>query len=146
MLQEAQGQSAASDFVVYDSLGVPINVRVTATLEERTDEDETDLSLVCRQSGKTNLLTGTDIAVGTGLLRFDGNGNFVSATNDRIAIDRTGDSQCFAACNSRWTSDWSPDLATQDASLAATRQDGSEPGCAEQFCDRRRRHHSRCLQ
>ncbi len=39
---------------------------------------------------RINLSPATDVSVGTGLLRFDGNGNFISATNDEIAIERIG--------------------------------------------------------
>ena len=37
-LQEATGQSAVTDFIAYDSLGLPIRMRLTATLEERSDQ------------------------------------------------------------------------------------------------------------
>jgi flagellar hook protein FlgE len=128
--QEAQGQSAASDFIVYDSLGVPINVRVTATLESRTDEQT--IYRWYADSPENQPLTGTDVAVGTGLLQFDGNGNFVTATNDRIAIDRHG---VPSVTPLQFNLDFGlvSGLATQDATLAATRQDGSEPGVLNSF-------------
>ena len=128
--QEAAGQSAASDFIVYDSLGVPVNVRVTTTLESRTDEatiyrwyaDSPD-----NQSGD-----GDAISVGTGLIRFDGNGNFVTATNTSIGVDRSG---VPSVSPLQFNMDFSlvSGLANQDASLAATRQDGSEPGVLNSF-------------
>ncbi|MBD53805.1 MAG: flagellar biosynthesis protein FlgE [Rhodopirellula sp.] len=129
-LQEAQGQSAVSDFIVYDSLGVPLNVRVTATLEGRTNEQT--IYRWYADSPENQPIAGTDIAVGTGLLRFDGNGNFVSATNDSIAIDRVG----VPSVNPlQFDLDFSQvsGLATQQASLAATRQDGSPPGVLTSF-------------
>lgn len=128
--QEAVGQSAASDFIVYDSLGVPINVRVTATLERRTDEET--VYRWYADSPENQPLTGTDVAVGTGLLQFDGNGNFVTATNDRIAINRNG---VPSVSPLQFDLDFGlvSGLATQDASLAATRQDGSEPGVLNSF-------------
>ncbi len=130
ILQEAEGQSAASDFIVYDSLGVPINVRVTATLEERTDEET--IYRWYADSPENRIDDGTDIAVGTGLLKFDGNGNFVSATNSRIAINRTG---IPSVSPLQFEMDFGlvSGLATQEASLAATRQDGSEPGVLNSY-------------
>ena len=130
VLQEAQGTSAVSDFVVYDSLGVPINVRVTATLESRTDEQT--VYRWYADSPENQPLSGTDVAVGTGLLQFDGNGNFVSATNDRIAINRHG---VPSVTPLQFNLDFGrvSGLATQEASLAATRQDGSEPGVLNSF-------------
>ena len=128
--QEAAGQSAASDFIVYDSLGVPLNVRVTATLESRTDEET--VYRWYADSPENQPLTGTDIAVGTGLLQFDGNGNFVSATNDRVSINRNG---VPSVSPLQFDMDFGlvSGLATQDASLAATRQDGSEPGVLNSY-------------
>ncbi len=130
VLQEAEGQGAASDFIVYDSLGVPLNVRVTATLENRTDEET--VYRWYADSPENMLQTGTDIAVGTGLLKFDGNGNFVSATNSTIAINRNG---IPSVSPLQFEMDFGlvSGLATQNASLAATRQDGSEPGVLNSF-------------
>ena len=87
--------------------------------------------MVCRQP-ENQPLTGTDVAVGTGLLQFDGNGNFVTATNDRIAINRNG---VPSVSPLQFDLDFGlvSGLATQDASLAATRQDGSEPGVLNSF-------------
>ncbi len=129
-VQEASGESAASDFIVYDTLGKPINVRVTATLEETSDEktvyrwyaDSTD-----------NLsLNRDEIGVGTGLITFDGNGNFVSTTNNRVNINRQG---VPSVSPLQFDLDFSAvsGLATEEASLAATRQDGSEPGVLNSF-------------
>ncbi|MCP4886147.1 flagellar hook-basal body complex protein [Rubripirellula sp.] len=128
--QEAVGQSAASDFVVYDSLGVPLNVRVTATLEQRTDQET--IYRWYADSPDNQAVTGSDIAVGTGLLSFDGNGNFVFATNDRVSINRDG---VPSVSPLQFDMDFGlvSGLAAQEASLAATRQDGSEPGVLNSF-------------
>jgi len=85
-LQEAVGESAVTDFLVYDSLGIPVRVRITAVLEERTSS-----STVYRwfaDSPDNSPASGSEVAVGTGRITFDGEGNFVSATNTRISIDR----------------------------------------------------------
>ncbi len=129
-IQEAEGQSAASDFIVYDSLGVPINVRVTATLEQRTDE--ATIYRWYADSSENQTTAGVDVAVGTGLLQFDGNGNFVTATNNQIAINRQGVPSISPL---QFDLDFGlvSGLATQEASLAATRQDGSQPGVLNSF-------------
>src|SRR5207244_2705841 len=36
-IQDAKGQSAVADFIAYDTLGFPLNVRVTAVLQQVTD-------------------------------------------------------------------------------------------------------------
>jgi flagellar hook protein FlgE len=128
--QEAVGQSAATDFIVYDSLGIPVTVRVTATLESRTDGET--VYRWYADSPDNQSLTGTNVSIGTGLIKFDGNGNFVSTTNDRIAINRTG---VPSVTPLQFNIDFSSvsGLAASKASLAATRQDGSEPGVLNSF-------------
>lgn len=129
-LQEGKGQSAVTDFIAYDSLGFPIKVRVTAVLETRNDQ-----STIYRwfADSPDNLSTTTaGINVGTGLLRFDGNGSFISATNSAVMINRVGfPSQKpllielnFNAMNG---------LATTTSSLAASRQNGSPPGVLNNY-------------
>jgi flagellar hook protein FlgE len=129
-IQEATGTSAVSDFIVYDSLGVPINVRVTAVLEERTD-DQTVYRWFA-DSPENQPRSGSEIAVGTGLIRFDGNGNFVSVTNSQVNLNRHG----FPSVTPlQFDLDFTTvsGLATPTASLAATRQDGSAPGVLTSF-------------
>ena len=40
-IQEAKGQSAVADFLAYDSLGVPLNVRITAVMQSRDGQATT---------------------------------------------------------------------------------------------------------
>lgn len=123
--QKATGQSTVADFVAYDSLGIPLRVRVTAVLESRSDS-----ATVYRwfaDSADNAPRDGSGISVGNGVLTFDGNGNFISATNNTIAIDRLGIPSVsplefdvdFTAMSG---------LAAAKASMAASRQDGSPPG------------------
>ncbi|MCC9645328.1 flagellar hook-basal body complex protein [Rhodopirellula sp. JC740] len=128
--QEAIGQSASSDFVVYDSLGVPINVRVSATLESRTDQ--ATIYRWYADSPDNSVPGSTDITVGTGLIQFDGNGNFVTATEETISINRQG---IPSVSPLQFEMDFSlvSGLATEEATLAATQQDGSEPGVLNSF-------------
>ena len=129
-IQESQGTSAVTDFIVYDTLGVPIDVRVTAVLEERTD----DQTVYRWYADSSENLTddGPDIAVGTGLVRFDGNGNFVSTSNDEVNINRSG---IPSVSPLQFRLDFSSvsGLSTSDATLSATRQDGSAPGVLTSF-------------
>ena len=129
-IQEAKGQGATSDFIVYDSLGIPVGVRVTATLESRTDEET--VYRWYADSTDNEVTGGDDISVGTGLIKFDGNGNFVTSTNETIAINRQG---IPSVSPLQFKIDFSKvsGLAEQRAFLAATRQDGSEPGKLNSF-------------
>ena len=124
-LQEAEGQSAVADFISYDSLGLPIRTRITAVLESRSDA-----ATVYRwfaDSPDNSPQTGSEIAIGTGLLNFDGNGNFVSSTNSTVAIDRF-DLPSVTPLEFDFDFSAVSGLATDEASLAASRQDGSPPG------------------
>jgi flagellar hook protein FlgE len=66
------------------------------------------------------------------LVKFDGNGNFVSATNTRINIERN-DVPSATPLQFDLDFDTVSGLATDEASLAATRQDGSAPGVLNSF-------------
>ncbi len=128
-VQEAKGQSAVANYIVYDSLGLPLNVRVTATLENRTDTRTTYRWYADSPNNSNKLGSGDEstVQVGTGLVYFDGNGNFINATNSTIAINRanlpsTKPLQFELDFNSV------SGLAADRATLAATRQDGSPPG------------------
>ena len=124
-VQTAKGQSAVADFISYDTLGLPIRTRVTAVLQSRTDSATTYRWFA--DSADNAPSSGTQIAVGSGLLTFDGNGNFVSATNTTVAIDRDG---LPSVSPLEFNIDFSTvsGLATSTATLAAARQDGSPPG------------------
>jgi flagellar hook protein FlgE len=129
-VQEAVGQSAVADFLVYDTLGTPLNVRVTSVLESRTGS-----ATVYRwyaDSQDNDPLLGSDISVGTGLITFDGEGNFVTSSNATISINRRN---VPAASPLEFDLDFSQisGLAEPDATLAASRQDGSGPGTLTSF-------------
>ncbi len=124
-IQDASGQSAVADFLVYDTLGIPLNVRITAVLEEVTDSATTYRWFA--DSSSNSPLDGADISVGTGLVTFDGQGNLVSVTNDRVSVERrnipSSDPLEFRIDFSQVSG-----LSTETSSLAASRQDGSSAG------------------
>ncbi len=123
--QKGKGQSAVADFVAYDSLGLPIRMRMTSVLESRSDT-----ATVYRwfaDSADNSTRDGSSIAVGSGLLTFDGNGNFVTSSNSTVAVDRLG---LPSISPLEFNIDFSAlsGLAASKSSLAASRQDGSPPG------------------
>jgi len=129
-VQKAAGTSATTDFLAYDSLGVPINIRVTAVLESRTDT--ATIYRWYADSPDNQPLSGYDVSIGTGLVQFDGNGNFVSITNSSVNVHRHG---VPSATPLQFDLDFTgvSGLATATASLAATRQDGSAPGILNSY-------------
>ncbi|MCA9161154.1 MAG: flagellar hook-basal body complex protein, partial [Planctomycetales bacterium] len=99
--------------------------RVTAVLEQRTDSATTYRWYA--DSADNSARTGSGISVGSGVLTFDGNGNFISSTNSTVSIDRYNTPSVSPM---QFELDFSSvsGLATDKASLAAARQDGSPPG------------------
>jgi len=128
-VQAAKGQSAVADYVVYDSLGLPLQVRLTAVLESR-DDTRTTYRWYADSPDNTNKAGSggdTDVVVGTGLVYFDGNGNFVSTTTSTVAINRAN---LPSTKPLQFELDFGSvsGLAANSASIAASRQDGSPPG------------------
>ena len=129
-VQAAKGESAVADFIAYDSLGIDISVRLTAVLESRTSTATTYRWFA--DSPDNDPDTGSAIAVGTGLIRFDGNGNFVTATQDNVSIDRRHVSSA-SPLEFRLNFNQLSGLATNNSTLAVSRQDGSAPGTLTSF-------------
>lgn len=129
-IQTAVGQSAVADFIAYDSLGIPVRCRITAVLESRQTGQTTYRWFA--DSADNDPLTGAEIAVGTGLIRFDGNGNLIGVTNDTVSIERR---RVASASPLEFKLDFSAlsGLAADKASLAVSRQDGSAPGVLTSF-------------
>jgi len=128
--QDAVGESAVTDFLVYDSLGIPLRVRLTAVMESRDSTSTTYRWFA--DSADNDPSSGAAIAVGTGLISFDGEGNFVTATADTVTIDRRNVSSVspleFELDFGRISG-----LASGDSKLAVSRQDGSAPGVLSSF-------------
>ncbi len=124
--QEALGQSASSSFIVYDSLGIPLDVRLTTVLQSR-DATATTYRWFADSSGNDPLGADHPIAVGTGLISFDGEGRLIQADNPVVTILRqdipSTDPLAFDLDFSQVTG-----FATPESSIAATRQDGSPVG------------------
>jgi flagellar hook protein FlgE len=130
VIQEAVGESTVADFLAYDSLGVPVQVRLTAVLESR---DSTSTTFRWFADSKDNdPATGAAIAVGTGLITFDGEGNFVNATETTVSIERRNISSVSPL---EFDLDFSKlsGLAAEKSSLAVSRQDGSAPGVLSSY-------------
>jgi len=120
--QAADGESAHTSFIVYDSLGSPVRVDVTMVLEQRTTGSST-----WRYYATSADDTDVDSVVGTGTLTFDSSGQFVSALSNSVLVNRanTGatDPVAVALDFSRLSG-----LATANSSLVMNFQDGFAAG------------------
>jgi len=128
--QDAVGESAVTDFVAFDSLGIPINVRLTMVLESTTSASTTYRWYA--DSRDNDPLTGADTSVGTGTVTFDGEGNLSTVSEATVSVDRRNVS---SASPLEFELDFSQlsGLAAERSSLAASRQDGSSPGKLSSF-------------
>lgn len=124
-LQSGVGTGAVADFLAYDSLGNPVNVRVTAVLESVVDNVTTYRWFA--ESGDNSPATGASIVAGTGLITFDGDGKLIAAPNNTVNVQRFNNTALDPLSFQLDFSETSG-LAAPGATLAAARQDGSPPG------------------
>jgi len=127
--QAAAGQSVSTNFVAYDSLGTAVNVTISATLESTTSSGTTYRWYAT--SGDNEPTTGSNIAVGTGTITFDGNGNLSGTTNTTVAIDRNNG----ATSPLQFNLDFSQvsGLSNTSPSLDVSTQNGTAPGTLSSY-------------
>lgn len=125
--QSAEGSSAFTSFTVYDSLGQPHVADLTFTLEDLTDSGP-----VWRFYAESNENSGPARVLGTGLIRFDNNGNFVSTEGNELAMDVASSG---AATPLRFALDFSSlnGLSTAESNVVMSSQDGFPPGTLSGF-------------
>lgn len=81
----ATGEGVTTSFLVYDSLGTPLEVRMRMSMESKSDSGTT-----WRYYAESAADSDLSPLLGTGTVNFDANGQFVSATGAEISIDRVG--------------------------------------------------------
>lgn len=123
-LQEGAGQSATADFVAYDSLGSSLDMRFTTVLESR-DSQNTTYRWFAESGDNDPAGVDHEIAGGTGLIRFDGEGNMVEVTNDTVNIGRN-DTPASNPLDFRLDFSQLSGFSDDASEIAVSRQDGSE--------------------
>ncbi|MEM6749881.1 MAG: flagellar hook-basal body complex protein [Planctomycetota bacterium] len=129
--QEANGESARTSFLVFDSLGNPLTIDLTLALTEKSDEGTT-WRFMAQSVDDTDL----DRHLTTGEINFDNEGQFLAITNNQIRVDRdqTGaiDPLNFSmAFEDRFGSVTA--LADVVSQINAFSQDGTQLGTLEDF-------------
>jgi flagellar hook protein FlgE len=123
----AVGEGVRTTMVAYDSLGTPINVQVTAVLEQTATTGNT-----WRFYAESSTDSDLDTVVGTGTLTFDNRGRLRDSTGTTITIDRNGAGPTtpltFTLDFSRLTS-----LTDSESTLVMANQDGSGIGTLTDF-------------
>ncbi len=84
------GESSSSEFIVYDSLGSPLTVKLSLTLEPDPTDTSGNTTRVrwFANSADNQPTNGISTSVGTGILTFDSAGRFFSATDATVQIER----------------------------------------------------------
>lgn len=121
------GESVHTSFVVYDSLGTPVNVDVTAVLESKANTGNT-----WRFYASSGDDTDVETAIATGTLTFDTQGLLKESTGTSITVNRNGtgakEPLAFQMDFEGLTS-----LTARDSSVAMTEQDGYQVGVLNSF-------------
>jgi flagellar hook protein FlgE len=130
--QDAVGESTMTDFLVYDSLGTACNVRITADLESKSDAGTVFRWFADSPANISQTPGDVGIAVGTGTITFDGNGQFVSASNDKVTIYRSG-TPAISPLVFQLDFNNISGLGVPTSSLQMKSQDGSAPGQLTSF-------------
>ena len=134
--QEAYGEGSTTDFVVYDSLGVAVNVRIATVLESSDGDSTTYRWYATSQDNEPT--SGVDTVLGNGTITFDSHGNVLSGGTAQIAVER---SVTASESPLEFTVDFNQvsGLAEQDSSgeisssVSMSLQDGFPPGSLTSF-------------
>lgn len=136
---DPNGESVYTSFVVYDSLGSPLTVNVTAVLESKADTgnvwrfyassaDDTDAAAFDPAATANH----DGAVLGTGTLTFDNTGKLLSNVNNTLTITRA-DTGAATPLNITLDFDSMTSLTTRASSLVMTEQDGSATGTLNAF-------------
>jgi len=120
--QAANGESAHTSFIVYDSLGTPITVGLTLVMEQQTTGSTT-----WRYYADAPEDSDIQLDIGTGTITFDENGQYIAQPSTGVVINRvsTGSTEPLPV-----TLDFArmSSLATARSSLVMSFQDGFSTG------------------
>jgi flagellar hook protein FlgE len=124
---EATGSGVFTSFLVYDSLGTPVQVNLTYALEQLDGA-----GAVWRFYAEQANPDGTARALGTGTVAFDVQGNVINTTGNQFSIDRAA---AGAASPLTFTVDMTGlhGLSTLQSNVVMAAQDGFPPGTLTNF-------------
>lgn len=127
--QEADGEGSATDFVVFDSLGQPITMRMTAVLESR-DSSSTTYRYYLESADDSR----SSIAISNGTINFDSVGNVMMPSDATFSVQRDN-TAAVSPMQIRIDFSKISGITSQSAGSAINlvSQDGSPPGTLQSF-------------
>ncbi len=127
----SDGESVRTSFIVYDSLGTGLTVDLTFVLQSTTPSAGSTWEFVAESSDNDAL----DRIVGLGVVQFDANGRFVSATSQSFSMVRTNGAASPLTVSMSFDDGTNAITALTDNTsvLAAVFQDGSPIGTLSGF-------------
>ena len=127
----ANGESVRTSFVVYDSLGTPLTIDLTFTLQQTSASGGTTWQMVA----ESNDNDAAQRLIGLGEVTFDASGRFQSASNQSFSVIRTNGAVSPLTVNMDFNSgtDAVSSLTDSASNLAAVFQDGSPIGTLSNF-------------
>ncbi|QDU88227.1 Flagellar hook protein FlgE [Pirellulimonas nuda] len=133
-LPNKTGAGATAEFVVYDTLGLPVSVSVSTYLED-TDGNSFTYRWLANSPDNEPDATGSnvDTTVGSGTITFNGDGDIISVSNASVAIERRITASTSPLSFELDFSQLSGLAIGDGSSLAAVQQDGSPPGVLSSF-------------
>ncbi len=131
---DPKGESIATSFVGYDTLGTPITVNVTAVMESKTDAGVTWRFTATSPDDKRPDLAAASsgLVVGSGTLSFDNFGRLKATTGTDLRIDRDG-TGAGTPVNIKLNVDGMTSLTSRASEMVMTEQDGSPMGTLDDF-------------
>ncbi|MEX0612034.1 MAG: flagellar hook-basal body complex protein [Pirellulales bacterium] len=134
--ENINGAGSTTDFLVFDSLGIPLTVRLTTVKEVETPDSRTYRWYATSEDNEPS--SGVDTVLGNGTITFDANGRILSGGTSTVAVEReiTGSQSPL-----EFTLDFSQvsglavsnNLGQAVSSMSLTRQDGFPPGSLTSF-------------
>jgi len=118
----ANGESTTTTFTVYDSLGTPLNVRMTAYMESQSPNKTT-----YRYTLESADQSGPAIAIGNGTIDFNNQGQVSSPPTVQFSIDRSSTSAVNPMIVTLDVSQISG-ISSTGSTLNLVKQNGTSPG------------------
>lgn len=128
----ADGESTLTTFVVFDSLGEALNVRMSAYKESQTTSSTTFRYLLESEDNETGLANDVEIALGNSTVVFDNVGVVSEQLNNNFAIQRDGSAAVSPMTFEVDLSNISG-ITSSGSNLNLKAQDGSSPGVLTSF-------------